>query len=351
MWAPFDAALSALRHELGSVALELVSRTEVRDGSIVFTLEGTPEPRCFRWNADGLVRLVPEYETTVKGARSIVERCRGDGGRILSWRPGRRLVARIDVGDEPCIVKAWKRGRALRAMRTQAAAREALAGTFEVPSVIAVDSALDTAEMSVCCGSGIRLDDADVVKRIGRGIGVLQRDLDAVGFPRHGREEELRVLAQLADAYRFARGQLPQGFESIIERLEPAAHDGPEPTVAAHRDLHDGQFVIDGHKIALLDFDLAARSEPELDPANLCVHASWCGIQGTRGVDRDTSRHVDLALLAGFGCALDARAFAFYRATTALRLALVWGMRPRWSTQVGSLIELAQAAEYEVARA
>ena len=62
-----------------------------------------------------------------------------------------------------------------------------------------------------------------------------------------------------------------QSLKQARDEIARAAVPG-QRSVLAHRDLHDGQFLVDGGTIALLDFDLLARAEPELDVANLLEH-------------------------------------------------------------------------------
>jgi Ser/Thr protein kinase RdoA (MazF antagonist) len=47
-----------------------------------------------------------------------------------------------------------------------------------------------------------------------------------------------------------------------------------------HRDLHDGQLLVDGDRIGMIDCDLLAVGDPALDLANLLVHLELRGEQG-----------------------------------------------------------------------
>ena len=114
----------------------------------------------------------------------------------------------------------------------------------------------------------------------------------------------------------------------------------------AHRDLHDGQWLMSGDRPCLLDFDLLCRAEPELDPANFLAHLELRRMQHPTVISERDVAACGEAFLDGFGCgyASDRRArLAFYQAATFARLALVYQLRPRWSKLVDDLIARGRA--------
>ncbi len=349
MSSSFERALHALRVELGPGAEERVRRTEVRDdGSLVFTIESLDEPLCFRFDGEHLERLEIEHETALKFAPFIVARHRAGTARILSWRPSRRMVARFDDANGTTVAKAWRKGRSAGALRVHGLARVALKDVLRVPRVESIEDGRDAARFAFFEGRELALDDLRICARIGRGVAALQDRMSAADLPRHGRAEEIEVLRAMAERRERACGTASDGWRAVFAALHALVADGSEPSVAAHRDLHDGQFAVSNGVVALFDFDLAARAEPELDVANLCAHVAWCGIQGSRGVDERTSVTAERAIVEGYAGALDERAFGFYRATTALRLALVWGMRPRWASRTERLVTIARRSLVEL---
>src|SRR6185436_19108787 len=132
-----------------------------------------------------------------------------------------------------------------------------------------------------------------------------------------------------------ATGALPGGWaEAHADLAERAARLPPAVLGLAHRDLHDRQVHEENGELALLDFDLLARADVALDPGNLVAHLRWRGLQGLHGADTASTRALEAAFLGGLGRArepgFEAR-LAFYIASTFLRLALVYRLRPRWS--------------------
>lgn len=352
MTTPFDAGVRALEREAGSDAPARILRTELReDGVIVFTLSGDLEPTCYAWAAEHLERLEPESETALPCAPTLIAGRRAGAGRILAWRPGRRMVVLLGEERGERVVKAWRKRRSTAALENHERARAGLEGHFVVPRLLVSDDRLDAAQFECLRGHAPDFSDLAWCHRVGRGIAALQRNLDRAVLPRHGRAQEIAVLQDLAGRHRRALGGLPSGFDDTLFALQSRVEERRALSVAAHRDLHDGQFSVAGDRTALFDFDLAACAEPELDLANLSAHVTWCGLQGQRGVDPGTSRDAIAALCAGHGGDLDERAFGFYTATTALRLALVWGVRPRWAALARTLVDVARVSTEEVSRA
>ncbi|WP_369052056.1 phosphotransferase family protein [Kineococcus terrestris] len=105
-------------------------------------------------------------------------------------------------------------------------------------------------------------------------------------LPVHTGADEAAVLTRwVADAR--AHGVLPGDLAAALERaaddvaaaLRAAGPEGPAPLVPAHRDLHDGQVLVDGTggtagwgRVTLLDVDTAALADPCLDAGNLLAH-------------------------------------------------------------------------------
>src|SRR5699024_2461295 len=77
-------------------------------------------------------------------------------------------------------------------------------------------------------------------------------------------------------------GLLPEVWAGRVERVARRleAQAGPSRLVPTHRDLHDKQLLWDGAALGVLDLDTACLAAPELDPANLAVHADLRAAQG-----------------------------------------------------------------------
>ena len=161
----------------------------------------------------------------------------------------------------------------------------------------------------------------------------------------HGPSAELALLDRLATRYRALEGDPPPRWDATREELAKRARqlEGLELR-PCHRDLHDGQLLVQGDGIALLDLDLLCRADATLDPANFLAHLALRELQGVPGVDEESVLACGQAFLEGLDRA-DATGFwrrlRYHQAASFLRLALVYGLRPRWSRLAPSLVDLA----------
>ncbi len=359
MTAPFHPALAAIEREAGSEAPLQLLRTEVRDdGGLVLTL-GTPEGfRWFAFEQGELRELFPRDEKRVPAARELSALCDRGEGDLLSWRPGRRMVVRLPARDGAHVVKAYRRGRAKTSAEVHAALHSAMQGpisgastrAFRLPRVLHAHEDGERVAFELLRGDELRFDDLGRFYRIGHALSAMQRSAPAIRLEIHGRAEELAQLDRHARRFALAVGSLPPGWREARALLEESAVESTAAKVVAHRDLHDGQILVDGISIALLDLDLACLAEPELDLANLAVHVRLDGWLGLRGAEERRARSAVNALREGYGDT-DARAERFYTSASALRLALVHGLRPRAHSAIEPLVELGHATASEISRA
>ena len=342
--APFPWGRAGLEIErrVGPGAARCVRRTEVRDdGELVFALENTPTDRWFAVR-DGAVReLHPRDESALPGAPALVRACELGSGDILSWRPGRRMVVRLGRGEGLRVVKAYRRKHALKCGALTERIRADLSGRgFRVPHVLSMDAEGETLTFEFVHGRELVFEGLERFLELGQFVAHMQHDLAALELDEHSRFDELAVLDRAMRRFVLAGGELPSGFTAARRSLEGDAAS-QRPLVFAHRDLHDGQFLFSPDAVTLIDFDLAARAEPELDIANLVAHFHLCALQGLRGADACKALSAEAALLQGFGSGTDERSLSWFRASTHLRLYLIYALRPRWAHILPDLLALA----------
>jgi hypothetical protein len=185
-------------------------------------------------------------------------------------------------------------------------------------------------------------------RRLGQELRVFQGDPAAAELKAHLVPDEFLVLAKWRGKVQLALGELPAGWDELHARLEDCARILPGPMLGlAHRDLHDRQVHTVGERVALLDFDLLCRADVALDPANLLVHLAWRVAQGLHGATAPSVTAASQAFLDGLGRREErdfAARLAFWSAATALRIALVYRLRPRWAGRIQPLLELAEGS-------
>ncbi|GAA4515436.1 phosphotransferase [Brevibacterium yomogidense] len=145
---------------------------------------------------------------------------------------------------------------------------------------------------------------------------------------------------------------LKRAYLAATEDVEIALREGARhtskragrgPTAGrgiAHRDLHDGQMLVDPATgaLGLLDFDTLAYAEPELDLGNLISHMRLRHRQGALGL---RARNIALAAIdrAADTMELDENRLRVYTRASALRLVGVYAFRPQWRDLARELCE------------
>lgn len=279
------------------------------------------------------------------------------GARLVSHRPGKRAVVQVS-GESPGegdFLKIVRPGRAhdiVAGLQHSAAFAE----TFRMPEL--VEATEDHVRFTLLKGASLHdpraISPAD---DLGAWTRAWTQILDAWSragkvesnghMPLHTPADECAVVCRwltLADGY------VPDSVTNLVDRGAEACSlllkgDGGAASARmrpVHRDLHDKQLLWDPELgPGLLDVDTACLAEPEVDLANLAVHARWRAIQGvyTEAEAAVVTRLVDD--LVESTPTLDLTRFDAYAAATRVRLACVYAFRPAYRDLVGRLWEKA----------
>ena len=319
-----------------------------REGHLVFQVERNGQREWYAYREPS-IQPMRVGEDAILPAAAPIAFLMGDGrGWLIAWQPGRRLTIRAVFGEDRRIIKSYRKRRSGDAAhRHRLAAKAAARSGLTVPALLDHGVNEEVIHLEVVEGLHPKLDSTatDLFSTLGRGLRVFQEAVEPDSLPVHGRGEELAVLRRLATRSLRLRNALPAGWETLVDTLQDHATGASrEHLVLAHRDLHDGQLLVEKGRITLLDFDLLCIAESSLDAANLSAHFQLRSIQGLRGATRQSASDLSLALLDGLGrteedAFLDG--FDFFRASTFLRLALVYFLRPRWESLAPALVNLA----------
>lgn len=267
---------------------------------------------------------------------------------MVKHRPGRRCILRVAMelepdspADDPCdlYLKLYGSGRAdTVARRTAACAALAACGPrVQIPPVLAVDPALDLVVIGGLGGQPFLDRVAAGQPGLARRMALAMAHLHGIGapalpadvFPRHDARRELAPLAARLTALE-ASGALPAGEARragrVVERVLGRAERLPWRWRLLHRDLHPGQVLVDGPRLAVVDWDDAALGEPALDLANFTAHLRLAALMADDPVpSRRLARAADS--LAAWGLRLDPRLspelLRLLEAATLLRLACI----------------------------
>lgn len=334
------------------LAAEAIERFDLdRDGRLVATVDDAPRQRWFRREPDGWREIRPEDDAQLPFAREL-ERLAHEGPiDVLSWKPGRRMTLEGPYGRGRAIYKARRRSAHADALSAHVGAELLLRdGGFVCPPLYAHarEHSVLVFERLAARPLSIRATDVERFHAIGRGLRSLQERQPSVYLALHGPRDEERVLQRMRERTLAIRGDEPQGAASVFARASKLFGDlRPATPVVAHRDLHDGQFLVRGEELVLLDFDLLCLADPALDAANLAAHLELRALQGLAGADYESARACGEALFDGLGRNRE-RGFEqrvhFYRGATFLRLAWVYHARPKYAALGARLLDLARSA-------
>lgn len=327
--------------ELSSLDLgnEHVRRVAVTSqGALHLEVHEGKKQRFFVFEQSELSELLAENDRKIPLVSSLRNSGLINDDTIISYRPGRRLVLRQTSTKRGSILKAYKKNTSPRAAKNYAIAQSACeTGCFDIPGLLQYETKSDCLVMAERVGHApvISGDAVTTWAVIGSHLrrfqsSLVPNDLDEFSF-----QDELHVLDERARRFLFCMPALPESWQAGRERLETASTNLPGAVIGlAHRDLHDGQLIVAGDGISLLDFDLLCRADMALDAGNLLAHMKLRTLQGRH--DGSNSAYTDCseAFLSGLGRQLETGFEArlhFYQATTFYRLALLYALRPRWS--------------------
>lgn len=248
---------------------------------------------------------------------AVSDLLRQDRFRLVSHRPERRAVLAAPEGFVKVV-------RPARHAEMVGRARLAEAYGLGAPSVLAEDPAVGTMTTAVLPGRTLtdvlRGPDAAAACRAGgRALARLHAtEIPArVDLGEHGAAQEWSVLRRWTDLA-TAYGLLTEA--DCGADLTPSGR-----RTLIHRDLHDGQLIIDADgTVGVLDFDLLTVGDPALDLANLLAHLE---LRARQGVLSDPASAIT-ATLEGYRPDAEIReALPGYLAVSQERLRAVYAFR------------------------
>lgn len=347
MIGPLEHALAAVAGRCGGDA-HVVERVDVDRHGVLHLLARAPAgPRWFAHDDHGCRELFPEQDGALPLAAELPALARTGNVEVLAWRPGRRLVLRLDRDGGSLVLKGHRPRRSAEAAARHVAACDVLRDPRVAPAeLLAHDEARAclTFRRVEARPLGLSVASQERFFRLGAALRAAQERAPPARLPAHGPQQELDVLDRLAGRVALATGAHLPRFEALRARLERAAPAGA-PAVFVHRDLHDRQVLDAEERLVLLDFDLAACGDPLLDAANLLAHLKLRALQSAGGATGESAMLLGQALLDGLDGRHDdgfPRRLRWYQAATFLRLLLVYRLRPRWTGLLPALLHMAE---------
>jgi hypothetical protein len=343
---PEALQLALAKMQEQQLEMSQVSRVAVeRAGDIYIEVEAAGGQRWFSFIGNELQELLPQCDLKIPLLSELTGGNYSSAPSVISYRPGRRIVLSQKNSVQDHFIKGYKKRRGAQAATSHEIAVSACrqAG-FDVPQLLQYVEESDYLVMTRQPGKEpeINSDTVDVWARIGCYLRLFQQSGIETQLQDFTCMDELTVLDERARRLLLALPDLPARWQSGRELLQDAATKLPIAEIGlAHRDLHDGQFLVAGGSICLLDFDLLCRADLALDAGNLLAHLGLRQLQRPDATGVSGVSNCSRAFLSGLG-KCDEPGFGqrllFYQATTFYRLALLYALRPRWMHLVDILI-------------
>ena len=333
-----------------------IERVEIdAEGTFAVSIHTPHGWRWFTVDGHGCRELLPERDESLPLAADLPRLRDTAKVRLLSWRPRRRIVLRLDQGESELVMKGYRAHRSQpAALRHVLAAGLMAESRLRVPGFVAHEADREALAVEFVAGSPLEPGGLGQERffLIGAALRVLQGQPVPQPLSVHDADAELAVLDRLSGRFERAGADLPVGWSDARARLQDHRPPGAA-TAVAHRDLHDGQILVTEPGLVLLDFDLLCAADTLLDAANLLAHIKLRELQGQRDTTPQVVQQSGRALLDGLDRDAEpdfALRLRFYQATSFLRLALVHRLRPAWDGLAGPLTRLADRCIDELVR-
>ncbi len=314
---------------VGSSAADL-ARTEAARLAKPRRGQGDAQPSVAADPANGLVLRRPGFDTKLPGLRLLHDPVfaadlLGPSSQVslVAHRLGKRAVLRIAGRDDLryARLRPVTSGSGRDAYDRHVALWAAVQGhqDLSIPRPIEFDPNLGMALFAALPGTPPVFSGRPgfmACQSVTRALSVLQsREVSA---PAHSAADEMTILAIWA-------GRLAQVFPDLAARVQPILDRlgdqltglAPAKSVLCHRDLHEGQILLDRERTGLLDFDTLRKGDPALDLGNLQAHLILATLRDGQPRDAfatslENAAHVPLPRLS------------LWRRAALLRLAMIY---------------------------
>ena len=269
---------------------------------------------------------------------------------IVRHKPGRRAIARLttDRGTLYAKMFASSRGPKVHAISQTICDARAFGPDVALPVPVAYLPELRTLVQKRVAGEPIEdaLTGGDTA--LARRIAEALHRFHISGADLGRRHDLAKELAPLPGRVAEVIDTVPE-LESLAHMCLQRVRAGADMVTTwrlkpVHRDCYHDQFLVDGGRLAVLDLDDAAMSEPAVDIANVAAHLMLLGAQ--RSGDMTALApviDVFIARCRSLDPELDASLMRYLTGTTLVRLAGIHVARRDGATVAGLLLNRAAA--------
>jgi hypothetical protein len=334
-----DLLLPALLH--ATVDEADVERVEVRkDGVLLLT---TRSFEALLVQGRRVARFSLAEDSDLPAAERMAARVAAGSARIVSWRPGRRLVVVGADQGRKVYWKCTKRDGAvdLHVQHEMHRPQLEMCG-WQVPRLMSVDRAFDICTMEAVEGEPWRWDHVEQAQRVAQLLRCWRESGGTGGQSVHDARAEYATCERFVARLTAAGAELDWSARRVLAQLRALVVLDTSPRCNVHRDFYEKQVLIHGEVCTLLDLDLAGQGAPEQDPTNALLHARMAAVLGE--CDARGQQEAERAFLSVLGSDTKTKQWQLWMALNSLRMALVHMPRPRTRHAVPFLLRTAAEA-------
>jgi hypothetical protein len=275
------------------------------------------------------------------GSASEIVACEPAG-----YRPGMRCQIRYGFADGTSVFGkvAVERqpGQAFAALQHIHAALAA-DGTLATPVPVRYVPPLGLSVVAAAPGQPLHEApfDHSALNRVARALARLH-GLALHGIDRiHAPADELALLRSWVELVAALLPEHAAELQAGIAALADAHPPQVPPRALIHRDFYDKQVLLTDDTLTFLDLDTLCRGDPEIDLGNFCAHLQ---LRARQAGDDHAAAAAEACFLSAYPAPAHSARIHWYRRATLLRLACIYGLRPRWRHLAPSLIAEASRA-------
>lgn len=152
--------------------------------------------------------------------------------------------------------------------------------------------------------------------------------LSLSGLPQFTIADEIAIVQQWQHVMCRLRPMLAQVAQPMVEAAARIAESiDARQCCVVHRDFYDRQVLTDGRHLAVCDLDTLATGPAAVDLGNFAAHDILNGLIASRRPSIDSTLTPIIEAYRRFSPSMDARAVAFFCATSLLRVGAVHALR------------------------
>ena len=191
--------------------------------------------------------LLPGLDRNIPLATLLTDKERRDHLKVLSYRPGRRLVLLDTGGQKNLVLKGFRKRKMHEIVRRYKTAQAAFTGQhIRVPKIINTDEQLACLIMAHVSGEPLALSAAakDGFNRLGQSLRNFQDCMTTADVKNFNSRDELSVIDKFSNKLSCAGLDPPEQWSALRKRLHSRQAALPTAEMGlCHRDLHDKQYA------------------------------------------------------------------------------------------------------------